>query len=284
MCDIAAQLWFSGVVLVTPSPKSHYHKRKFVILNLKRVYIDLYSLQKHLKQLSWRTLFLLTVYSRFCFSLYTVFILTWNPYIYLFIHGPIVQLPPSIIYFSYTSDLPNVPDKTPAIPEIGIGTPIAESTNIPTCSSPVPLPEPLMERSLSEPSVVPIEPAPEEAKYELVEEASQQRRTKLIDSRGYSYNVKRRTKSRCVKQVLLVFMLMSGWRKKDYKKVYIHLLFFPSYIITIGRSRIALASPFCSIVKWFLLQIPGFKENNWCREILSLFRKWWWISRKRCGL
>ena len=36
--------------------------------------------------------------------------------------------------------------------------------------------------------------------FELVEEASKQRRTKLIDSRGYTYNVKRRTQSATVWQ------------------------------------------------------------------------------------
>ena len=57
-----------------------------------------------------------------------------------------------------------------------------------------------MEPSLSEPPVAPVEPGPEVVTYELVEEASKQRRTKLIDSRGYSYNVKRRTKSATIWQ------------------------------------------------------------------------------------
>ena len=74
---------------------------------------------------------------------------------------------------------------------------------------PVPLPDQLVEPSLIEPPVgsiivstsyESIECGPEVVNFELVEEASKQRRTKLIDSRGYTYNVKRRTQSATVWQ------------------------------------------------------------------------------------
>ena len=57
-----------------------------------------------------------------------------------------------------------------------------------------------MEPFLIEPPVGSIERGPEVVNFELVEEASKQRRTKLIDSRGYTYNVKRRTQSATVWQ------------------------------------------------------------------------------------
>ena len=57
-----------------------------------------------------------------------------------------------------------------------------------------------MEPSLIEPPIGLIEPGSEEVNFELVEEASKQRRTKLIDSRGYTYNVKRRTQSATIWQ------------------------------------------------------------------------------------
>ena len=57
-----------------------------------------------------------------------------------------------------------------------------------------------MEPSLIEPPVGSIEPGPKEVNFELVEEASKKRGTKLIDSQGYTYNVRRRTQSATVWQ------------------------------------------------------------------------------------
>ena len=65
---------------------------------------------------------------------------------------------------------------------------------------PAPLPNQLVEPFLIEPPVGSMERGPEVVNFEHVEEASKQRRTKLIDSRGYTYNVKRRTQSATVWQ------------------------------------------------------------------------------------
>lgn len=65
---------------------------------------------------------------------------------------------------------------------------------------PAPLTNQLVEPFLIEPPVGSIEGGPEVVNFELVEEASKQQRTKMIDSRGYTYNVKRRTQSATVWQ------------------------------------------------------------------------------------
>ena len=143
------------------------------------------------------------------------------------------------VILKFISDLPQVAENssaasaTPVLPTIdsSIGTPAAESTSLGDADgkfritkkgktglrrlfemflsfpiiaeAPIPLPEILDEPSLEEPSIRETEPAAHEVTYEIVEEGSRQQHRKLIDSRGYSYNVKRRTKTAVIWQCTL---------------------------------------------------------------------------------
>ncbi|XP_068689620.1 uncharacterized protein [Montipora foliosa] len=61
--------------------------------------------------------------------------------------------------------------------------------------SPVELPEPMEESSIEDPSILNLETVgPTELTYRIVEEGTKRRRRKLIDSLGYSYNVKEKGK------------------------------------------------------------------------------------------
>ena len=140
------------------------------------------------------------------------------------------------VILKFISDLPQVAENssaasaTPVLPTIdsSIGTPAAESTSLGDADgkfriikkgktglrrlfemflsfpiiaeAPIPLPEILDEPSLEEPSIRETEPAAHEVTYEIVEKGSRQQHRKLIDSRGYSYNVKRRTKTAVIWQ------------------------------------------------------------------------------------
>ena len=140
------------------------------------------------------------------------------------------------VILKFISDLPQVAENssaasaTPALPTIdsSIGIPAAESTSLGHANgkfriikkgktglrrlfeivlsfpiiaeAPIPLPETLGEPSLEEPSIRETEPAAHEVTYEIVEAGSRQQHRKLIDSRGYSYNVKRRTKTAVIWQ------------------------------------------------------------------------------------
>ncbi|XP_067056059.1 uncharacterized protein [Acropora muricata] len=59
---------------------------------------------------------------------------------------------------------------------------------------PVPLPTVLEEESLAEPTMLSVDPAPEQLTYQIIDEGTIHRKKKLIDSRGFTYNVKERGK------------------------------------------------------------------------------------------
>ena len=59
---------------------------------------------------------------------------------------------------------------------------------------PVPLPTVLEEESLAEPTILSVHPTPEQLTYQIIDEGTIHRKKKLIDSRGFTYNVKERGK------------------------------------------------------------------------------------------
>jgi len=119
----------------------------------------------------------------------------------------------------------------------------------------VPLPPLTTEPSILDPSPRDISTGPEVIPFEIIEEASRQQKPKLVDSRGYTYTVKeikssKKTRARTctwyldgtfklvrepfkqlltvnafvrsgnyAKQLPLIFVVMSGRKKNDYKKV-----------------------------------------------------------------
>ena len=54
----------------------------------------------------------------------------------------------------------------------------------------MPLPTVLEEESLAEPTILSVDPAPEQLTYQIIDEGTIHRKKKLIDSRGFTYNVK----------------------------------------------------------------------------------------------
>ena len=60
---------------------------------------------------------------------------------------------------------------------------------------PVQLPDPLEESSLLEPSIGEVEVGQPTVTYQIVEEGTKRRKQKLIDSLGYTYNIKERGKA-----------------------------------------------------------------------------------------
>ena len=59
---------------------------------------------------------------------------------------------------------------------------------------PVPLPTVLEEESLAEPTIHSVDPVPEHLTYQIIGDGTIHRKKKLIDSRGFTYNVKERGK------------------------------------------------------------------------------------------
>lgn len=59
---------------------------------------------------------------------------------------------------------------------------------------PVPLPTVLEEESLAEPTIHSVDPVPEQLTYRIIDDGTIHRKKKLIDSRGFTYNVKERGK------------------------------------------------------------------------------------------
>ena len=59
---------------------------------------------------------------------------------------------------------------------------------------PVPLPSVLEEESLAEPIIHSVDPVPEQLTYQIIDDGTNHRKKKLIDSRGFTYNVKERGK------------------------------------------------------------------------------------------
>ena len=58
----------------------------------------------------------------------------------------------------------------------------------------MPLPTVLEEESLAEPTILSVAPAPEQLTYQIIDDGTIHRKKKLIDSRGFTYNVKERGK------------------------------------------------------------------------------------------
>ena len=58
----------------------------------------------------------------------------------------------------------------------------------------MPLPTVLEEESLAKPTILSVDPAPEQLTYQIIDEGTIHRKKKLIDSRGFTYNVKERGK------------------------------------------------------------------------------------------
>ena len=48
----------------------------------------------------------------------------------------------------------------------------------------------LEEESLAKPTIIPVDPAPEQLTYRIIDDGTIHRKKKLIDSRGFTYNVK----------------------------------------------------------------------------------------------
>ena len=59
---------------------------------------------------------------------------------------------------------------------------------------PVPLPTVLEEESLAEPTIHSVDPVPEQLTYRTIDDGTIHRKKKLVDSRGFTYNVKERGK------------------------------------------------------------------------------------------
>lgn len=58
----------------------------------------------------------------------------------------------------------------------------------------MPLPTVLEEESLAEPTIFSVDPVPEQLTYRIKDDGTIHRKKKLIDSRGFTYNVKERRK------------------------------------------------------------------------------------------
>ena len=65
----------------------------------------------------------------------------------------------------------------------------------------MPLPTVVEEESLAEPTILSVDPAPEQLTYQIIEEGTIHRKKKLIDSRGFTYNVKERGKETTIGNV-----------------------------------------------------------------------------------
>ena len=157
-------------------------------------------------------------------------VITWRQSPWIHRHIALSFSLSNTVILKFISDLPQVAENSSAasalpIIDSSIGTPAAESTSLGgkfritkkgktglrrmfdmflsfpiIAEAPIPLPETLAEPSLEEPTIRETEPAAHEVTYEIVEEGSRQQHRKLIDSRGYSYNVKRRTKTAVIWQ------------------------------------------------------------------------------------
>ena len=64
------------------------------------------------------------------------------------------------------------------------------------------LPTVLEEESLAEPTIHSVDPVPEQLTYRIIDDGSIHRKKKLIDSRGFTYNVKERGKETTYWQAL----------------------------------------------------------------------------------
>ena len=64
------------------------------------------------------------------------------------------------------------------------------------------LPTVLEEESLAEPTIPSVDPVPEQLTYRIIDDGTIHRKKKLIDSRGFTYNVKERGKETTYWQAL----------------------------------------------------------------------------------